>query len=166
MQHGSLHPLSTVSLTAPQVAEVILKIGSHAIAGLLTSMLILGSPLRGQQQPVATVSSQSAEVTMAKARLDGEIAALNTGGWFGRSVVIGAVTGILGTAVTYAVAATSTPELPADKKLAIADKTPDQQAMYEKGFADKVRARRKSTSLKGGLLGSVVFLVLVGSSGS
>ncbi len=143
-----------------------MKIGTHAVAVLFTSMLVLGSPLRGQQQPAATVSSQSPEAAMAKARLDGEIAALNTGGWFGRSVVIGAFTGIIGTTITYAVAATSTPELPADKKLAIADKTPDQQAMYEKGFADKVRARRKSTSLKGGLLGTAALIVLVASSGS
>ena len=72
-----------------------MKIGTHAVAVLFTSMLVLGSPLRGQQQPAATVSSQSPEAAMAKARLDGEIAALNTGGWFGRSVVIGAFTGII-----------------------------------------------------------------------
>jgi hypothetical protein len=84
-------------------------------------------------QAAATVSGQSPEVAMAKARLDGEIAALNTGGWFGRSVVIGAFTGLIGTTITYAVAATSTPELPAEKKLAIASQSPDVQAIYEKG---------------------------------
>ncbi len=145
-----------------------MKISTHALAVVLTSMLVFGAPLHAQQQPPApaTVSGQSPEAAMAKARLDGEIAAMNTGGWFGRSVAIGAVTGLLGTAVTYAVAATSTPELPTEKKLALANQLPDLQAVYEKGYADKVRAHRKSTSLKGGLLGTLVFLVLVGSSGS
>jgi hypothetical protein len=144
-----------------------MKISTHALAVVLTSMLVFSAPLHAQQQPAtATVSGQSPEAAMAKARLDGEIAALNSGGWFGRSVAIGAVTGLIGTTITYAVAATSTPELPAEKKLAIANQSPDLQAIYEKGYADKVRARRKSTSLKGGLLGTVAFIVLVASSGS
>jgi hypothetical protein len=87
-------------------------------------------------------------------------------GWFGRSVAIGAVTGLIGTTITYSIAATSTPQLPAEKKLAIANLSPDVQAIYEKGYADKVRARRKSTSLKGGLLGTAAFVVLLLSSGS
>jgi len=144
-----------------------MKISTHALTVVLASMLLFGAPLHAQQQPAAvTVSGQSPEAALAKARLDGEVAALNTGGWFGRSVVIGAFTGLIGTTVTYAVAATSTPELPAEKKLAIANQSPDLQAIYEKGFADKVRARRKSTSLKGGLLGTAVFVVLIASSGS
>lgn len=61
-------------------------------------------------------------------------------------MAIGAVTGLIGTT--------------------IANLSPDVQAIYEKGYADTVRARRKSTSLKGGLLGTVAFIVLVASSGS
>jgi len=153
--------------TFPYLFVAMMKINTHALAIVLTSMLVFGAPLHAQQQPTAAaVSGQSPEVAMAKARLDGEIAALNTGGWFGRSVAIGAVTGLIGTTITYAVAATSTPELPAEKKRAIASQSPDVQAIYEKGYADKVRAHRKSTSLKGGLLGTVAFIVLVASSGS
>ena len=81
-------------------------------------------------------------------------------------MVIGAFTGLIGTTVTYAVAETNIPELPAEKKLAVTNQSPDLQAVYEKGFADKVRARRKSTSLKGGLLGSTVLIVMIASSGS
>jgi hypothetical protein len=80
--------------------------------------------------------------------------------------VIGAFTGLIGTTITYAVAATSTPELPAEKRLAIASQSPDVQAIYEKSYADKVRARRNSTSLEGGLLWTVAFIVLVAASGS
>ncbi len=116
-----------------------MKISTHALTVVLASMLPFGARLHAQQQPAAaTVSGQSPEAALAKARLDGELAALNTGGWFGRSVVIGAFTGLIGTTVTYAVASTSTPELRAEKKLAIANQSPDLQAIYEKGFADKV----------------------------
>jgi hypothetical protein len=75
--------------------------------------------------------------------------------------VIGALTGLIGTTITYAVAATSTPQLPTEKKLIIADKPAEAQVMYEKGYADKVRSKRKSTALGGGLLGTAAFVVLV-----
>jgi hypothetical protein len=132
------------------------------------ALMAIALPLHAQQQQApAGLSSTAPAVELAKARLDGEVAATNAGGWFGRSVVIGALTGLIGTTITYAVAATSTPELPTEKKLLIADKPQDFQVMYEKGYADKVRKKRKSTALGGGLLGTAAFVALVvTSSGS
>ncbi len=79
-----------------------------------------------QQQPVSSVvSGQSPVPVMARARLDGEIAALNTGGWSGRSVVIGTVAGVTGAMITSAVAAIRTPEFPAEKQRVIANRSPD-----------------------------------------
>ncbi len=44
-----------------------MKINTHALAVVLTSMLVFGAPLHAQQQPAAaTVSGQSPEVAMAK----------------------------------------------------------------------------------------------------
>jgi hypothetical protein len=48
-------------------------------------------------------------------------------------VAISAVTGLIGTTITYAIAAISTPELPAEKKLAIASQSPDLQAKSQRG---------------------------------
>jgi len=128
----------------------------------LAMAFIVAAPLGAQQQPApVALASGSPAAELAKARLDGEVAATNTGGWFGRSVVIGALTGIVGTTITYAVAATSTPQLPTEKKLLLADKPQDVQVMYEKGYADKVRSKRKSTALGGGLLGTAAFLAIV-----
>lgn len=129
---------------------------------LAMAVLAIALPLQAQQQPApAALTSNSTAAELAKARMDGEVAATNVGGWFGRSVVIGALTGLIGTTITYAVAATSTPQLPTDKKLIIADKPAEAQVMYEKGYADKVRSKRKSTALGGGLLGTAAFVVLV-----
>ena len=108
-----------------------MKISTHALAVVLTSMLVFSAPLHAQQQPAtATVSGQSPEAAMAKARLDGEIAALNSGGWFGRSVAIGAVTGLIGTTIT--------------------NQSPDLQAIYEKGYAAQDSpARSTGEALRG-----------------
>ena len=48
-------------------------------------------------------------------------------------MAISAVTGLIGTTITYAIAAISTPELPAEKKLAIASESPDLQAKSQRG---------------------------------
>ena len=118
-------------------------------------------------QTASPASSASVEATPemgAKAQLDGKTAAMTVGGWFGRSVVIGAVTGLIGTAVTVGVAGGSGVELPPEQKLAIVRQPVLVQQTFEKSYADAVRSKRKSSSWKGGLLGTAAFVVLVISS--
>jgi hypothetical protein len=133
-------------------------------------VLLIPEQSRAQQQTVQQGSAATAEASpelLARARMDGETAALNTGGWFGRSVAIGALSGLIGTVVTYAVASNSGVELPVDKKLLIAQQPAAYQMIYEKGYSDKVRQKRKSTSLSGGIVGTAAFVLLViSSSGS
>jgi len=96
--------------------------------------------------------------------MEGRSAAMNTGGWFGRSVVIGALTGLIGTAVTVGVASSSGVELPPEQKVAIARQPMLVQQTFEKSYADAVRSKRKSSSWKGGLLGTAALVVLLISS--
>lgn len=124
------------------------------------------SPL-GAQPASPQPSGISAEA-VAKARVDGETAAMNATGWFGRGVAIGFLAGPIGIAVGYAVAANSGVELPAEKKLVMAKEPADVQAVYEKSYADQVRKKRKSSINKGGWTGFaalVGLLVVSGSSG-
>lgn len=107
-----------------------------------------------QAQP-AGVTAQSNAAIAERAKLDGQIAATNVGGWYGRSWVVGFTTGLIGTGVIYTIAASSSPDLPTEQKLIIASESAIYQAMYEKGYTDKVKSKRKSTALKGGLLGTV-----------
>ena len=114
--------------------------------------------------------SAAADVTpemIARAQMDGKTAAMNAGGWFGRSVVIGVVTGLIGTAVTVGVASGSGVELPPEQKVTLARQPLLVQQTFEKSYADAVRSKRKSSSWKGGLLGTAAFVVLLlSSSGS
>jgi hypothetical protein len=120
-------------------------------------------------QPTAPTPSGLTAEAVAKAKVDGETAAMNASGWFGRGTVVGFLAGPIGIAVGYAVAANSGVELPADKKVLLTKEPPEVQAVYEKSYADQVRKKRKSTINKGGWTGFaalVGFLVLSGSSGS
>ena len=151
---------------------------SHAVwtlarvAVAIISFAVIPGALFGQNAP-ASVAPQGAATTeatpemMARAQMEGRAAAMNTGGWFGRSVVIGAVTGLIGTAVTVGVASGSGVELPPEQKVVIARQPILVQQTFEKSYADAVRSKRKSSSWKGGLLGTAAFVVLlISSSGS
>lgn len=126
----------------------------------------------GQSAPIAAAPQGSAPVDVtpemiARAQMDGRAAAMNAGGWFGRSVLIGALTGLIGTAVTVGVASGSGVELPPEHKLAVARQPLLVQQTFEKGYADALRSKRKSSSWGGGLLGTAAFVVLLlSSSGS
>ena len=118
--------------------------------------------------PVAAAATPAAFTpeVIAKAKLDGEMAATNANGWFGRGVVFGALTGPIGIGVGYLIAANSTVELPADLRLTIANQPPELQSVYEKAYADAVRKQRKSTYNKGGWTGFGAWVLLVLASGS
>lgn len=142
---------------------------STILGVMAAALLAVPGALEAQatQQGTAAAVAAPAAVTaemLAKARLEGQSAAQNAGGWFGRSVAIGVFTGLIGTAVTYGVAANSGVELPAEKKLEIAGQPAAYQEHYEKAYADKVRSKRKSTALGGGILGTAAFVVLLVSS--
>jgi hypothetical protein len=134
-------------------------------AAMLLAALVSAGPVGAQPIPPAPAGVTAESV--AKAKLDGETAAMNASGWFGRGIVVGVLAGPIGIAVGYAVAANSGVELPADKKVILAKEPPEVQAVYEKSYADQVRKKRKSTVNKGGWTGfaALVALVLVNGSG-
>jgi hypothetical protein len=132
----------------------------------VASFALIALPLVASAQ-ATTLTPEVTPEMVAKAQLDGKTAAMNAGGWFGRSVVIGAVTGLIGTAVTVGVAGGSGVELPPEQKLSIARQPLLVQQTFEKSYADAVRSKRKSSAWKGGLLGTAAFVVLlISSSGS
>lgn len=89
---------------------------------------------------------------------------VGTGGWFGGSLVSGVFLGLIGTGVSWGVAAASNVEMPPDKKLLITNPDPTYKAFAEKAYGDKVRSKRQSAALKGGLLGTAAFVVLYAAS--
>lgn len=133
-------------------------------AVILLAALVAAAPIGAQPTPPAPAGITAESV--AKAKLDGEMMAMNAPGWFGRGTVIGFLAGPIGIAVGYAIAASSDAELPADKKVIVAKEPVELQAVYEKSYADQVRRKRKSTINRGGWTGFAALVGLVIISGS
>jgi hypothetical protein len=120
-------------------------------------------PAQQAKPDSATAAAMAAAAKfLAQAQAEGQMAAtgVGTGGWFGGGFASGLFLGLIGTGVSYALASSSSAELPPDKRLAIVSQPLAYQQSYEKGFADKVRSRRKGSALTGGLLGTATFLVI------
>src|SRR5687768_17447127 len=136
---------------------------------LVLAILFGASSLLAQQsQPAGATQagSPSAGEVMAKGRLDGTTAAqsVGTGGWMAGGAATGLPTGLIGTAVIWAVAGSSEVSVPADRRLQIAEQPATYQQQYEAGFGEKLKSKRKGAALGGGLLGTAALLLLVVSA--
>src|SRR4051812_25752878 len=96
-------------------------------SALLFAALLGSNSLRAQQQQASGIQPSITNPTevMARGHLDGETAATNvgTGGWMTGGVVTGVLTGLIGTAVIWAIAGSSDVNVPADRKLLIASES-------------------------------------------
>jgi hypothetical protein len=144
----------------------------YSILSPLAALVLLAAPVAAQQpaqqQPAqqgtldsAAVAAQAAAL-VAQAHGDGQMAAANvgTGGWFAGGFASGVVLGLIGTGITWAIAANSAVEVPPDKRLLLANKPVAYQQLYEKAYGDKVKSKRKISGITGGLLGTATFLVI------
>lgn len=108
---------------------------------------------------------------LARAQLQGEAAGagVRTRGWFAGAFAGGFVGGFIGTGIAYALASSNEVAVPAEQRLAISTQSAAYQQFYERAFTEKVKSRRKSSALKGGILGTVTMIVVyvtaVGASG-
>jgi len=114
------------------------------------------------QQGQADSVAAAAAALIAQAQTEGALAATNvgTGGWFAGGFASGVVLGLIGTGVTWAIAGSSDATLPADRRLLIANRPTAYQQFYEKSYGDKVKSKRKTSALVGGLVGTATFLVI------
>lgn len=144
----------------------------RGIKGIVLALLFGASSLLAaqQQQPSAVTMAGSAAPSelMAKGRLDGQTSAqgVGTGGWMVGGVVTGVLTGLIGTAIIWAVAGSSDVSVPADRRLVIVDENATYQQAFEAGYGEKLKSKRKSAALGGGLLGTAALVLIVLSSGS
>ncbi len=116
------------------------------------------TPAAAQQ---STAPDTSIAAVVARAQLDGKLAGEAQGAWFGRSLAIGALSGLIGTGVTWAIAANSNPELPAEQKLMIASRSQEYRQIFERSFKQTVRSKRSKSAVLGGLTGTAAFVALV-----
>ena len=136
----------------------------HVVRWSILIHVALAATLSAQQQQpsAATQSSIEAADFLAMARLDGDSAgrSVGTSGWGVGSFFVGLVTGPLGAAIMYAVAAGSGAEVGADRRIAAASRGPAYQLAYQTGYEHRVRSKRKRSTLVGGIIGSAITVAL------
>lgn len=149
----------------PYYQESLMRRRRFTMKGVVMALLFGASSLLAQQQqPAAVTQSGAANATeiMARGQLDGQTAAqgVGTGGWMAGGVVTGLFTGLIGTAVIWAVAGSSDVTMPPDRRLQIANEPATYQQSYESSYGQKLKSRRKGAALGGGLLGTAAFVLI------
>jgi len=121
-------------------------------------------------QPSALSASAAAQSTfvgaadiVARASLDGARTAdmRGTGSHFAGGFVGGVLLGLIGTVIAYASADADAPDVPIKPPPIYADTSATYLLAFRRGYDDRLRARRKSAALGGGLLGTAVAVVAV-----
>lgn len=125
-------------------------------------VVILGLWLVTTLASAQVVERAAPDNPMVAGALEGQRAAeqVGTGGYFAGGMVSGVFPGLIGTGIAYAVAATSDVQIPATTQAMIASNGWEYVLSYEQAFRDRVKARRKSSALTGGLLGTAVAVMI------
>jgi hypothetical protein len=147
----------------------------RTILAPIAALVLVAAPVAAQQPPQqlpqqpsqqgvldsAAVAAQAAALVL-QATAEGQTAAANVGssGWFVGGFASGIVLGLVGTAITWALAANSEVEVAPDKRLLISSRSATYQQLYQKAYGDKVKSKRKVSALTGGLLGTATILTI------
>jgi len=100
---------------------------------------------------------------VARATLDGARTAdmRGTGTYIAGGFVSGALLGLIGTVIAYAAADTDKPNVPVQPTPMYADTSATYLLAFRRGYDDRLRSKRKSAALGGGLLGTAVAVVAI-----
>ena len=117
--------------------------------------------------PPAAATVTPTDSSPAAALLHGRAAAdrRSTGRRFTGGFVAGLLLGPLGTAITYVKAGGDDAPLPAMETARLASASPTYSLAYQLGYAERLKAKRKSSVLKGGLLSMLIWSVALFTSG-
>jgi len=84
-----------------------------------------------------------------------------TGTYIAGGFVSGALLGLIGTVIAYAAADTDKPNVPVQPTPMYADTSATYLLALRRGYDDRLRSKRKSAALGGGLLGTAVAVVAI-----
>jgi hypothetical protein len=138
-------------------------IGITRVAAALAVIFVLATaPLVAQEAPAPDrpAATMAAGLNAGTQRAE----TVGSGGYLAGGFASGLLLGLIGTGITYAVAASSDVSLPPLEMTSIADRSPEYIQGFRTGFGDRVKAKRKQSALTGGLLGTAVLVVLVVSA--
>jgi hypothetical protein len=143
----------------------------RSLLNLIVPLALVAAPMGAQQpgqqaKPDSFAAAQDTPALIVQAQADGTTsgARIGAGGWFAGGFVSGLFLGLVGTGVTWALASYSEVKLPPDRQVIVGTQPGTYRHVYEKSFSDKVRMKRKSAALKGGLVGTGIVLAVFLSS--
>jgi heme/copper-type cytochrome/quinol oxidase subunit 3 len=140
-----------------------------ARAAVLVPLLAVFAFAVHAQEPIppAAATVTPTDSSPAAALLHGRAAAerRSTGRRFTGGFVSGLLLGFLGTGITYIKAGNDDAPLPAMETARLASASPTYSLAYQLGYADRLKAKRKSSALKGGLLGTLILGVAFAAAG-
>lgn len=119
-------------------------------------------PARGQDPaaaapaPAVTDSSPAAAVLQGRALADRQ----GMGGRFVGGFASGFLLGLIGTGITYVIAGSDATTLPAAESARLNAANPTYSLSFQEGYAERLKARRRSSALTGGLLGTLAIVTI------
>jgi hypothetical protein len=145
-----------------------MTISAFTLAPALCAGLVLGAmPAYAQDpapapQPVVTDSSPAAAVLQGRAVAERR----GMSGRFAGGFASGLLLGLIGTGITYAIAGSDDTALPALEAARLSSANPNYSLAYQQGYSERLKSRRRSSALTGGLLGTLTFVVIYVSATS
>ena len=135
---------------------------SLAIAAALSTSLALVTAPAQAQQPTQAAPAAATDSSPAAAVLQGRALAERPGmsGRFAGGFASGLALGLIGTGIAYAIAGSDNASLPALEAAQLATANPTYQLSFQQGYAERLKSRRRSSALTGGLLGTATFVVI------
>jgi hypothetical protein len=164
---NAMVPSRMLSPHIQQPMEIVMKqcLSPPVLGVVLLVALLLSNPVRAQEHQFKAETGQP-RIEMALGMHDGSVRAeaVSTTGYLVGGFASGFLLGLIGTGITYAIAASNDAPLLAHDRLLVADRSPEYVQGYQTAFTDRVRHRRKQAGLTGGLLGTATIVMLVLSS--
>ena len=120
-------------------------------------------------QPAAgqgAAADASSVVSTALAEGNAMAGSQSTAGWFAGGLASGVILGLIGTAVITIAANNSSVHPPASQQSVLATKSPDYVQAFTRAYRDRLKSKKKTSALTGGLIGTAAFVLIYASSRS
>ena len=109
---------------------------------------------------VAAATSDASSVATAVAEGRELAESESTAGWFGGGFASGLLLGLIGTAVITITAHNSGVNVPGSQQSILATRPPDYSQAFSRAYREKLKSKKRSSALVGGLLGTATFVVI------
>ena len=132
-------------------------------ATVLSAVLLVVPAATSQAQTPAAGNTTPADSTFAAATLHGQALANQqaVGGRFAGGFVGGLFLGLIGTGIAWAVASGDDTPLPTAQAMQLANANPNYTLAFQQGYSTRLKSRRKSNALTGGLVGTATAVVII-----